>query len=196
MAQGLKKSENKTEELKSLSDDLKMLLKIKNAIEKENGKQMGVHARNMVQEVANYHQMSHRLNSMVYFHKEPEHSLVFSVIPTIVESSLTTGNSKKLVRTMDEIEKQIFTAEVVAKFKFSSITKNVPVFMSEDEKVSNLIQTVENEHNLKVSVGLQHFPEPPTIQKKVEYAEVKTSCFNIFGCCASECFLFHYFNCT
>lgn len=90
MAQGLEKPENKTEELRALSENLKILANerekevepekfmVKNTIEKENRKQMRMHARNMVrmqQEVTNYHQMSHPLDSMVdYFDKEPEHS--------------------------------------------------------------------------------------------------------------------------
>ncbi|KAI3979516.1 hypothetical protein MKX01_001708 [Papaver californicum] len=204
MAQGLAKSENKIKELKYLPDNLKILankrekeikpekLKIKNAIEKENRKQMRIHARNMVcmrKEVANYHQMSHRLDSMVdYFDKEPKQSVVFSVIPTIVESV-----GSKLVRTMDENEKQFSNAEALAKFKYSSANGNVPVFISEDEKVSDLIQTVADEFTLKVSVGLDYSPEPPTTQKERNYfndAEVKTSCFNIFSCCAYECFFF------
>ncbi|KAI3979515.1 hypothetical protein MKX01_001707 [Papaver californicum] len=208
MAQGLEISKNKTEELKSLSENLKTLavarekevepekLKIKNAIEMENPKQMRVHARNMVrmrQEVANYHQVSHRLDSMVYyFDKEPEQSVVFSFIPAIVESidsSLATGNSKKLVRTMDEIEKRYFSEEVVAKFKYSSATENMPVFMSEDEKVSNLIKKVSDEYKLKVSIRLEHSSgTSPTIRNEVKWfddSQVKTKttgCFNMFAC--------------
>ncbi|KAI3956962.1 hypothetical protein MKX01_000996 [Papaver californicum] len=103
-----------------------------------NPKQIRVHARNMVrmtQEVANYHQVSHSLDSMIfgthnYFDKEPEQNVEFSFIPIIVESIdslLATGNSKKLVRTMDEIEKRYFNEEVVAKFKYSSATENMHV---------------------------------------------------------------------
>ncbi|MCL7034248.1 hypothetical protein MKW94_029671 [Papaver nudicaule] len=127
MAQVLKKSENNTRELKSLLENLKILanecekevepekLSLKNAIQKENRKQMQIHARNIVrmrQEIRNYFQISHRLDSMV-------DSIVESI-----DSSLETGNSKNLVE------------EVVAKFKYSSATENMPVFMFEDEKVN------------------------------------------------------------
>ncbi|KAI3877951.1 hypothetical protein MKW92_003281 [Papaver armeniacum] len=161
---------------------------------------MRIHARNMVrmrQEVANYRQVSHRLDSMVdYFDKEPEQSVVFSFIPTIfeaIDSSLATGNSKKLVTTMDEIEKGYFNAEVVAKFKYSSITENRPVFMSEEEKVSNLIQKVADEYKLKVSVRLERSPgASPTVRSEVKWfddSQVKTkatSRFNIFACFSNE----------
>ncbi|KAI3850774.1 hypothetical protein MKW98_030834 [Papaver atlanticum] len=216
MAQRLEKSKNKTEELKSLSENLKTLakerekevepekLKIKDAIEKENRKEMRTCARNMVrmrQEVTNYRQTSHRLDSIVdYFDKEPEQSVVFSFIPTIVESivsSLATGSSKKLVSTMDEIEKRYFNVEVVSKFKYSSITENRPVFMSEEEKVSNLIQKVADECKLKVSVRLEHSPgASPTIRNEVKWfddSQVKTkttSRFNIFACFSYEFLVF------
>ncbi|KAI3875226.1 hypothetical protein MKX03_008924 [Papaver bracteatum] len=212
MAQRLEKSKNKTEELKSLSENLKALakerekevepekLKVKDAIEKENRREMRIHARNMVrtrQEVTNYRQVSHRLDSMVdYFDKEPEQSVVFSSVPAIVESivsSLATGNSKKLVTTMDETEKRYFSAEVVAKFKYSSITVNRPVFMSEEEKVSNLIQKVADEYKLKVSVRLEYSPgASPTIRNEVKWfddSQVKTkttSRFSIFACFSNE----------
>ncbi|XP_026451072.1 uncharacterized protein LOC113351272 [Papaver somniferum] len=208
MAQGLEKSKNKTEELKSLSENLKTLakerekevepekLKTKDAIEKENLKEMRIHARNMVrmrQEVADYGQISHRLDSMVdYFDKEPEQSVVFSFIPTVVEaidSSIATGNSKTLVTTLDEIEKRYFSAEIVVKFKYSSITENRPVCMSEEEKVCNLIQKVADEYKLKVSVRLEHSPRmSPTVRDEVKWfddSQVKTkttSWFNIFAC--------------
>ncbi|MCL7021919.1 hypothetical protein MKW94_018003 [Papaver nudicaule] len=212
MAQFLKKLKNNTGELKSLSENLKILanerekevepekLSLKNAIEKENRKQMQIHARNIVrmrQEIRNYYQILHRLDSMVgYFDKEPEQSVMFSFIPTIVESidsSLETRNSKNLVKTMDDIERRYFTEEVVAKFKYSSATENVPVFMSEDEKVSNLIQKVADEYHLKVSVGLERLSGTPTIRNEVKWfddAEVKTrrttSCFNMFACFSYE----------
>ncbi|XP_026451879.1 charged multivesicular body protein 1b-like [Papaver somniferum] len=208
MAQGLEKSKNKSEELKSLSENLKTVakerekevapekLRIKDAIEKQNGKEMRIHARNMVrmrQEVANDHQISRRIDSMVdYFDKEPEQSAVFSFIPTIVEaidSSLAPGNSKKLATTVDEIEKRYFSAEVVSKFKYSSITENRPVFMSEEEKLCNLIQKVADEYKLKVSVRLEHSPGmSPTVRDEVKWfddSQVKTkstSWFNIFAC--------------
>lgn len=60
-----------------------------------------------------------------------------------------------------------FSLPLVAKFKFSSITQNVSVFMSEDDKVSHLIQTVADDYNLKVSVGLQqHSSEPSDYSEK------------------------------
>ncbi|XP_026451078.1 charged multivesicular body protein 1b-like [Papaver somniferum] len=89
------------------------MLKVMNAMEKGNAKHIRDHARNIVRMrhgVVNYRQISSRIDSMVdYFEKEPEQSKVLSSIPAIVESidsSLTRGNTKNMLKTMDQIEKQ------------------------------------------------------------------------------------------
>ncbi|KAI3912152.1 hypothetical protein MKW92_037361 [Papaver armeniacum] len=171
MEGSIEKKENKTEDLKSVSDTLKMLaderekemepekLMVKNAIEKGNTKQIRIHARNMVrmrQEVTNYRQISKRLDSMVdYFDNVPEDSTVLSSIPLIIESiysELATGNSKKMLKTMDQIKTQYFTTELVAKFKSLSGTENIPISLSEDEEISSLIQKLTDENNLQATV--------------------------------------------
>ncbi|KAI3850769.1 hypothetical protein MKW98_030829 [Papaver atlanticum] len=90
-----------------------------------------------------------------YFDNVPEKSTVLSSIPLIIEpidSALATGNSKKMLKTMDEIETQFFTTELVAKFKILSGTENTPISMSGDEEISSLIQKVTDEYNLQATV--------------------------------------------
>ncbi|RZC49878.1 hypothetical protein C5167_018304 [Papaver somniferum] len=137
-------------------------LKVKNAMEKGNEKQIRIHFRNMVRmrhEVVNYRQISNRLDSMVdYFDKEPEESKVLSSIPAIVESidaSLTSGNTKNMLKTMDQIKKQYFDDEIVAKFTSSSATESTPIAMSEDEEISALIKKIAAEYDLKASIELE-----------------------------------------
>lgn len=158
-------SENKTAELKTISDSLKTLanerekeivpekLKIKNAIEKENKKQIRIHARNTIRmrkEVTNYLQITSYIDSMVdYINQEPEQSVIFNSIPTIVESidsSLATGNLKNILKTMDQIEKQFFDKEAVAKFKSSS--ESGTELISEDDEINSLIQKVTEEYKM------------------------------------------------
>ncbi|KAI3875219.1 hypothetical protein MKX03_008917 [Papaver bracteatum] len=205
------KVESKTEDLKSVSDSLRTMaderekeiepekLKVKNAMEKGNEKQIRIHVRNMVRmrhEVVNYRQISSRLDSMVdYFDKEPEESKVLSSIPAIVESidsSLTSGNTKNMLKTMDQIEKQYFDDETVAKFTSSSTTESTPIAMSEDEEISTLIKKMADEYNLKASIELEPsqktaLREEDKEVKKVDEGEVgvkikSKSCFNIFAC--------------
>ncbi|KAI3956957.1 hypothetical protein MKX01_000991 [Papaver californicum] len=205
------KPESKTEDLKFVSDSLRALaderekeiepekLKVKSAMEKGNAKQIRIHARNMVRmrhEVVNYRQISNRLDSMVdYFDKEPEQSKVLSSIPAIVESIdsfLTSGNTKNMLKTMDQIEKQFFDEEVVAKFTSSSATESTPVAISEDKEISSLVKKLAAEYNLKASVELE--PSQKQVpraedkeDKKVDEADVAVkiksqSFFNIFTC--------------
>ncbi|KAI3979520.1 hypothetical protein MKX01_001712 [Papaver californicum] len=205
MEWSIEKKDNKTEDLKSVSDSLKLLaderekemepekLMAKNAIEKGNTKQIRIHARNMVrmkQEVTNYRQISKRLDSMVdYFDNVPEQSTVLSSIPSIIESidsALATGKSKKMLKTMDQIETQFFNKELVAKFKSLSGTENTPISMSEDEEISSLIQNVTDEYNSQATVK----NEDKEVQKVNEDdVEVKTKtsscCFHIFTCWSS-----------
>ncbi|KAI3979519.1 hypothetical protein MKX01_001711 [Papaver californicum] len=148
--------ESKTKALKSLSENMRNLADecekeiepekrmLKDAVQKGNTKQIEKHTKNMVgirHEVVNFRQISNRIDSMVdYFENEPEKSAVFSSIPAIVESinsSLATENPKKLLKTMNKIEKQYFDKEVVAKFKSSAATESTATFMSEDEKTHN-----------------------------------------------------------
>ncbi|KAI3956961.1 hypothetical protein MKX01_000995 [Papaver californicum] len=117
---------------------------LKDAVQKGNTKQIEKHTKNMLglrHEVVNFRQISNRIDSMLdYFDSEPEQSAVFSSIPAIVESinsSLATGNSKKMLKAMNKIEKQYFDKQVVAKFKSSAATESTPTFMSEDEKAHN-----------------------------------------------------------
>ncbi|KAI3956956.1 hypothetical protein MKX01_000990 [Papaver californicum] len=164
MAENFEQMESKTEDLKSVSDSLRTLaderekeiepekLKIKNAMEKGNAKQIRIHARNMVrmrQEVTNYRQICNRLDSMVdYFDKQPKDSSVLSFIPAIVESidsSLTSGDTKNMLKTMDQIEKQFLDEEIMAKFTSSSATESTPIAMSEDEEISSLVENLANE---------------------------------------------------
>ncbi|KAI3875217.1 hypothetical protein MKX03_008915 [Papaver bracteatum] len=155
---------SKTEDLKSVSESLKTLaderekeiasekLRVKNAMEKGNAKQIRIHARNMVrmrQEVTNYRQICTRLDYMVdYFDKQPEQSSVLNSIPAIVESidsSLTSGNTRDMLKSMDEIEKQFFDEETMAKFTNSSATENAPTAMSEDDEINTLVKTLAEE---------------------------------------------------
>ncbi|XP_026451079.1 charged multivesicular body protein 1b-like [Papaver somniferum] len=205
------KVERKTDDLKSISDSLRSMaderekeiepekLKVKNAMEKGIEKQIRIHVRNMVRmrhEVVSYRQISNRLNSMVdYFDKEPEGSKVLSLIPAIVESidsSLTSGNTRNMLKTMDQIDKQFFDDEIVAKFTSSSATESTPTAMSEDEEISTLIKKIADEYNMKASIELEPskrtaLREEDKEVKKVDEGEVgvKTkskSCFNIFAC--------------
>ncbi|KAI3850765.1 hypothetical protein MKW98_030825 [Papaver atlanticum] len=205
------KVESKTEDLKSVSDSLRTMaderekeiepekLKVKNAMEKGNEKQIRIHVRNMVRmrhEVVNYRQISNRLDSMVdYFDKEPEESKVLSSIPAIVESidsSLTSGNTKNMLKTMDQIEKQYFDDQIVAKFTSSSANESTPIAMSEDEEISALIKKIADEYNLKASIELEPSQKPALREedkevKKVDEGEVgvkikSKSLFNIFAC--------------
>ncbi|KAI3902444.1 hypothetical protein MKW92_016784 [Papaver armeniacum] len=155
---------SKTEDLKSVSDSLRTLaeerekeiepekLKIKDAMEKGNTKQIRIHARNMVrmrQEVSNYRQICNRLDSMVdYFDKQPEQRSVLNSIPAIVESidsSLTSGNTKNMLKSMDQIEKQFFDEETMAKFKSSSATESAPIAVSEDDEINTLVKALAEE---------------------------------------------------
>ncbi|MCL7022158.1 hypothetical protein MKW94_029711 [Papaver nudicaule] len=182
MEGNIENMKNKTEDLKSVSDSLKMLaderekeieaekLKVKNAIENGNTKQIRIHARNMVrmrQEVTTYRLISKRLDSMVnYFDDQPEQSTVFSSIPLIIESidsALATGNSKQMLKTMDQVEAQYFDTEVVAKFKSSAATESTPVSMSEDEEISKCEVQKINEDDVDVKIKT-------------------SSCFHIFTC--------------
>ncbi|RZC51706.1 hypothetical protein C5167_020139 [Papaver somniferum] len=205
------KVESKTEDLKSVSDSLRTMaderekeiepekLKVKNAMEKGNEKQIRIHVRNMVRmrrELVNYRQISNRLDSMVdYFDKEPEESKVLSSIPAIVESidsSLTSGNTKNMLKTMDQIEKQYFDDEIVAKFTSSSATESTPIAMSEDEEISALIKKIADEYNMKASIELEPsqktaLREEDKEVKKVDEGEVGVKIkskrrFNIFAC--------------
>ncbi|KAI3850768.1 hypothetical protein MKW98_030828 [Papaver atlanticum] len=201
MEGSIEKKENKTEDLKSVSDSLKMLaderekemepekLMVKNAIEKGNTKQIRIHARNMVrmrQEVTNYRQISKRLDSIVdYFDNVPEKSTVLSSIPLIIESidsALATGNSKKMLKTMDQIETQFFTTELVAKFKSLSGTENTPISMSEDEEISSLIQKLTDEYNLQATVENEDKEAQKVNEDEVEVKIKTPSCFRIFAC--------------
>ncbi|RZC49877.1 hypothetical protein C5167_018305 [Papaver somniferum] len=195
------KKENKTEDLKSVSDSLKMLaderekemepekLMVKNAIDKGNTKQIRIHARNMVrmrQEVTNYRQISKRLDSMVdYFDNVPEDSTVLSSIPLIIESidsALATGNSKKMLKTMDQIETQFFTTELVAKFKSLSGTENTRISLSEDEEISSLIQKLTEEYNSQATVENEDKEVQKVNEDDVEVMIKTSSCFHIFAC--------------
>ncbi|MCL7029690.1 hypothetical protein MKW94_009632 [Papaver nudicaule] len=148
--------ESKTKALKSASENLRNLAnecekevepekrQLKDAVQKGNTRQIEKHTKNLVQirhEAVNYRQIANRIDSMVdYFDNEPEHSAVLNSIPAIVESinsSVATGNPKKMVKAMNKIEKHYFDKEVVAKFKSSSATESTPTFMSEDEKPHN-----------------------------------------------------------
>ncbi|XP_026451090.1 uncharacterized protein LOC113351290 [Papaver somniferum] len=155
---------SKTEDLKSVSDSLRTLaderekeiasekLKVINAMEKANAKQIRIHARNMVrmrQEVSNYRQICNRLDSMVdYFEKQPEQSSILNSIPAIVESidsSLTSGNTKNMLKSMDQIEEQFFDEETMAKFTNSSATENAPIAVSEDDEINTLVKALAEE---------------------------------------------------
>ncbi|RZC51710.1 hypothetical protein C5167_020140 [Papaver somniferum] len=201
MEVSIEKKESKTEDLKSMSDSLKMLaderekemepvkLMVKNAIEKGDTKQTRIHARNMVrmrQEVTNYRQISKRLDSMVdYFDNVPEKSTVLSSIPLIIESidsALATGNSKKMLKTMDQIETQFFTTELVAIFKSLSGTENIPNSLSEDEEISSLIQKVADEYNSQATVE-NGDKEAQKINEDDVEVKIKTpGCFRLFAC--------------
>ncbi|MCL7050487.1 hypothetical protein MKW94_015269 [Papaver nudicaule] len=202
--------ESKTEDLKSVSESLRTLaeerekdielekLKVKSAMEKGNAKQIRIHARNMVRmrhEVKNYGQVSYHLDSMVdYFDKEPEQSKAFSSIPAIVESidsSLTSGNTKNMLKTMDQIEKKYFDEEIVAKFASSSATESTPIAISEDAEISALVQKLADEYNLKAAVEFEPSRKPAPLAedkeevKKADEGDVgvkSKSCFNIFSC--------------
>ncbi|KAI3912148.1 hypothetical protein MKW92_037357 [Papaver armeniacum] len=192
------KVESKTEDLKSVSDSLRSMaderekeiepekLKVKNAMEKGNEKQIRIHVRNMVRmrrEMVNYRQISNRLDSMVdYFDKEPEESKVLSSIPAIVESidaSLTSGNTKNMLKTMDQIEKQYFDDEIVAKFTSSSATESTPIAISEDEEISTLLKKLADEYNLKASIELE--PSQKTAVRE-EDKEVKNVNARVYWC--------------
>ncbi|KAI3955630.1 hypothetical protein MKW92_045120 [Papaver armeniacum] len=155
---------SKTEGLKSVSDSLRTLaderekdiepekLKVKNAMEKGNAKQIRIHARNMVrmrQEVTYYRQICTRLDSMVdYFDKQPEQSSVLNSIPAIVESidsSLSSGNTKNILKPMDQVEKQFFDEETMAKFTSSSAIESAPIAVSEDDEINTLVKALAEE---------------------------------------------------
>ncbi|KAI3880151.1 hypothetical protein MKX03_008186 [Papaver bracteatum] len=115
---------------------------VKKAIEKGNTKQIRIHARNMVrmrQEVTNYRRIS---------------------------KPLATGNSKKMLKTMDQIETQFFTTELVAKFT--------------NEEMSSLIQKVTDEYNSHATIEDN---EVHKINEDDVEVKIKTSrCFRLFAC--------------
>ncbi|KAI3956960.1 hypothetical protein MKX01_000994 [Papaver californicum] len=126
-------------------------LMVKNAIEKGITKQIRIHARNIVcmrQEVANF--IALILCTVL--------SLISSIIESI-DSALATGNSKKMLKTMDQIETQFFNKELVAKFKSSSGTENTPISMSEDEEttVHNEDKEVQKVNEDDVEVKIKNF---------------------------------------
>ncbi|RZC49873.1 hypothetical protein C5167_018301 [Papaver somniferum] len=123
------KVESKTDDLKSVSASLRSMaderekeiepekLKVKNAMEKGNEKQIRIHVKNMVRmrhEVVNYRQISNRLDSVVdYFDKEPEKSkasieLEPSQKTALPEEDKEVKKADEASRTMaDEREKEI-----------------------------------------------------------------------------------------
>ncbi|XP_026451081.1 uncharacterized protein LOC113351281 [Papaver somniferum] len=131
-------------------------------MEKRNEKQIRIHVRNMVRmkhEVVNYRQIFNRRNSMVdYFDKEPEESKVLSSIPAIVESidsSLTSRNTKNMLKTMDQIKKQYFDDEIVPNLLVHRPSESAPIATSEDEEISTLTRKIADEYNMKASIELE-----------------------------------------
>ncbi|OVA11741.1 Snf7 [Macleaya cordata] len=169
----VKVKNNQTTELKSISKSLKHLaherekeekpekLKIKQAIEKGNMKQARIHAKNMIRmktEVMTYGRISSRLDSMIdNLDDEPALSNSVPEIVEAIDSSLATGNLKKMLETMDRIEKQFFGNKEEAVVEEKS-TKNsadadtcTSVVVPKEDQINSLIQEVADEYKLKIS---------------------------------------------